>query len=95
MIFGQDATKVPCFRNTFLYSISSGIGVGLATFLMTSRSKLALNVGFGTYFIVGIGYWIKCRYRYTMQKFYVSQMQDSMQRHMVLKGTNIEEPKEA
>lgn len=28
-LFGRDVSEIPCFRNSFLYGIGSGVGVGL------------------------------------------------------------------
>lgn len=61
MIFGRDVAQIPCFRNSFLYGISGGIGVGVLAFLATSRSRLATNIGFATFFCGTIAYWFNCR----------------------------------
>ena len=28
-VFGRDVSEIPCFRNSFLYGISGGFGLGL------------------------------------------------------------------
>ena len=35
--FGTDLSKIPCFRDSFFYSIGSGMVVGVAYNLATSR----------------------------------------------------------
>lgn len=32
VIFGRDVSEIPCFRNSFLYGIGSGIGTGLGKY---------------------------------------------------------------
>ncbi|KAH8402577.1 hypothetical protein KR215_001717, partial [Drosophila sulfurigaster] len=60
-IFGRDVSQIPCFRNSFLYGISGGMGIGVLTFLGTSRPHLATHVGFGSFFCGTIVYWMACR----------------------------------
>jgi len=36
MIFGRDVSKIPCFKESFLYGLLGGIGCGLVTFMATS-----------------------------------------------------------
>lgn len=61
-IFGRDVAQIPCFRNSFLYGISGGIGVGVLAFLGTSRPHLATHIGFGTFFCGTMVYWMACRW---------------------------------
>ncbi|XP_008487154.2 cytochrome c oxidase assembly protein COX20, mitochondrial-like [Diaphorina citri] len=56
-IFGRNLNEIPCFRNSLLYGISSGLGVGLGTFLFTSNGRKALHYGFGSYLGVTWIYW--------------------------------------
>lgn len=61
-LFGRDISQIPCFRNSFLYGIGGGIGIGLLTFLGTSRTTFSTHVGFGTFFCGTIAYWSWCRW---------------------------------
>lgn len=61
-VFGRDVSQIPCFRNSFLYGISGGIGVGVLTFLGTSRPHLSTHVGFGSFFCGTMVYWMACRW---------------------------------
>ncbi|KAG7208415.1 hypothetical protein KM043_014647 [Ampulex compressa] len=54
-MFGKNFWKVPCMRNSLLYGISGGIGVGLLSFLLTSKAKQATKHMFGGYFAISIG----------------------------------------
>ncbi|XP_066943159.1 cytochrome c oxidase assembly protein COX20, mitochondrial [Macrobrachium rosenbergii] len=79
-VFGRDLSKIPCFRNTFLYSISSGIGSGLAYFMLTSKTRQASHVGVGAYCVVTLGYWTYCRYNYSKEKFEMGLVQSALQK---------------
>lgn len=61
VIFGRDVSQIPCFRNSFLYGIGSGIGGGLLTFLFTSRPSVSLHSCMGIYTVVTLAYWTQCR----------------------------------
>ncbi|XP_035740438.1 cytochrome c oxidase assembly protein COX20, mitochondrial-like [Vespa mandarinia] len=87
IIFGRNIAEIPCFRNSFLYGISSGIGGGLLAFLFTSRPKLAMHCTMATYFNVTIGYWFYCRYTRDLDHFNAIRMQDIFQNAAVLEGT--------
>lgn len=89
-IFGHDLANMPCFRQTFLYSISSGIGSGLLYFMLTSKAKRATHVAFGTYTVVTLGYWTYCRYNYSVQKFEMGQLQMALQKQVLYEGTELE-----
>ncbi|XP_012288683.1 cytochrome c oxidase protein 20 homolog [Orussus abietinus] len=62
ILFGRDVRRIPCFRDSFLYGISSGLGGLLTAFLFTSRGQLSCHIGMGTFVCVTLGYWTQCRY---------------------------------
>nr|CAD7202231.1 unnamed protein product [Timema douglasi] len=43
ILFGRDVSEIPCFRNSYLYGISSGIGMGLTYFMFTSKVRMATH----------------------------------------------------
>ncbi|XP_055375625.1 cytochrome c oxidase assembly protein COX20, mitochondrial [Condylostylus longicornis] len=90
IIFGRDVQQIPCFRNSFLYGISGGIGVGILTFLGTSRAKLATHVGFSTFFCSTLIYWFTCRYNWSKQRFHYNKLQAAMKQHALYEGTEKE-----
>ncbi|XP_001605374.1 cytochrome c oxidase assembly protein COX20, mitochondrial [Nasonia vitripennis] len=90
-IFGRDVLKIPCIRESFLYSMSSYIGVGLLTFLVTSKPKLSSHLGFASYIVVTLGYYTNCRINYANQKFQMAQIQQAMHKAAVMEGTEEEE----
>lgn len=60
-IFGRDMSKMPCFRSTFLFSISSGIGAGLLGFMFTSKVRRGTDIGVYTFLTTTLVYWGYCR----------------------------------
>nr|CAD7259825.1 unnamed protein product [Timema shepardi] len=58
ILFGRDVSEIPCFRNSYLYGISSGIGMGLTYFMFTSKVRMATHVGFGSFLGVTMVYWL-------------------------------------
>ena len=83
----RDLLKIPCFRTTFLYSISSWIGVSLVTFLFTSKGNLASHCGFASFMIVTGGYFVYCRHNYAQEKFRMGQLKQAWQKGIALEGT--------
>ena len=81
MLFGYDIRKVPCFRNTFLYGISSGVGVGLLAFMFTSKPMLASHCGFVSYLTISLGYLVQCRIRHFNEIFKSVQIQQAISEH--------------
>uniref|UniRef100_A0A8D8TEI3 Cytochrome c oxidase assembly protein COX20, mitochondrial n=1 Tax=Cacopsylla melanoneura TaxID=428564 RepID=A0A8D8TEI3_9HEMI len=61
---GRNLNEIPCFRNSFLYGISTGLGVGFGTFLLTSNGFRSFKYGFGSYLGMTWLYWGYCRYSY-------------------------------
>lgn len=57
-LFGRDLSEIPCFRNSWLYGISGGIGVGLLYFLFTSKTRMASHVAVGSVCTITMSYWL-------------------------------------
>ncbi|XP_053953010.1 cytochrome c oxidase assembly protein COX20, mitochondrial [Anastrepha ludens] len=89
-VFGRDVSQIPCFRNSFLYGISGGIAVGLGTFLGTSRTRLSTHVGFSSFFIGTLGYWLVCRYQWSKRRFEYQQLKEAMLLQGLHEGTDLE-----
>ncbi|KAL6260960.1 cytochrome c oxidase assembly protein COX20, mitochondrial [Pogonomyrmex barbatus] len=79
MLFGRDIRKIPCFKQSMLYGIYGGIAAGLATFMFTSRGKLATTVALGCQWSVTLTYWCACRYNYVMQKYELNDVKNILQ----------------
>nr|CAD7402871.1 unnamed protein product [Timema poppensis] len=87
ILFGRDVSEIPCFRNSYLYGISSGIGMGLTYFMFTSKVRMATHVGFGSFLGITMIYWIHCRYKYSLNKFNMGQLQAAMKKKAMYEGT--------
>lgn len=88
VIFGRDVSKIPCFRNSFLYGITGGLGSGLLYFLFTSKPIKAVNYSVYSFSIITVGYWVQCRYLYSKRKFEMMQLQEQLKNHAMLEGTD-------
>ncbi|XP_013106970.1 cytochrome c oxidase assembly protein COX20, mitochondrial [Stomoxys calcitrans] len=89
-LFGRDVSQIPCFRSSFMYGISGGVGIGLLTFLATSRTKFSTHVGFGTFFCGTIAYWSWCRYQWSVRRFEYAQLERAMKQQTLYEGTEVE-----
>ncbi|XP_050533571.1 cytochrome c oxidase assembly protein COX20, mitochondrial [Daktulosphaira vitifoliae] len=76
MFLGKDVSKIPCFRNSYFYGILGGIASGLGCFMLTSKPKKAVNVGFGSFFVISTSYWILCRYNYSITEKRMNELKD-------------------
>lgn len=86
-IMGRDPWKIPCFRNTFLYSISSYVGTTLLTFLFTSRPAFSSHVGMGSFVVVTLSYYTYCRRQWARGDIGDSQLlQEYMHKALVMEG---------
>lgn len=79
IIFGRDVSKIPCFKHSWIYGISSGIGAGLLTFMFTSRPQLASHAMVGTICTVTLTYFGFCRYKAVKDEITAAQIKTLMQ----------------
>ncbi|KAK8398074.1 hypothetical protein O3P69_003770 [Scylla paramamosain] len=89
-LMGRNMSQMPCFRETFLYSVSSGLAAGFLHFMLTSRVQRSAHLAMATYGCVTLGYWSYCRYNYSVQKFNVGQLEAAMQKQALYEGTEME-----
>jgi len=66
MFLGKDVSKIPCFRDSYLYGIIGGFTMGIGYFLFTSRTSRATHVGAGSFVLITTGFWAFCRYNYSV-----------------------------
>ncbi|KAK9753425.1 Cytochrome c oxidase assembly protein COX20 [Popillia japonica] len=90
IIFGQDITKIPCFRNSFLYGISGGLGAGLFYFMLTSKPLMASHCGMASFTAITLVYWFQCRYNYSKTRFEMMRIQKLLRQQAVYEGTGFE-----
>jgi cytochrome c oxidase assembly protein subunit 20 len=48
-IFGRNVSEMPCFRNSFLYGIGSGLGMGLGKFCQLIYNPIIYDDVIGTF----------------------------------------------
>ncbi|XP_063700286.1 cytochrome c oxidase assembly protein COX20, mitochondrial [Culicoides brevitarsis] len=89
-IFGTDVSQIPCFRSSWLYGISGGIGIGLITFMRTSRGNFSWNVGVGSLCAITVAYWIPCRYLYSKSAIEYAKLQKGIRAAAVYEGSALE-----
>jgi cytochrome c oxidase assembly protein subunit 20 len=87
-ILRKDIFKVPCFKQTMIYSISSWISVGLLTFLFTSKPMFSSHCGFASYLVVTLGYFTHCRFEFKKQQTLINQFQDMILKKNIMEGTH-------
>lgn len=90
MIFGRDVSKIPCFRESFLNGIATGIGCGLAAFIKTSKPMLSQHIGVGMFSITTLVYWSYCRYQWSKQRFDAQLLQEALKDKIIYEGTAVE-----
>ncbi|XP_011313972.1 cytochrome c oxidase protein 20 homolog [Fopius arisanus] len=91
IIFGRDVTKIPCFKQSFFNGILSGVGVGIITFMFTSKPRLASHWMVGSFGGVTITFYCVCRYQYAKEQIVISRMKGLMQEAMITEGVEHEE----
>lgn len=57
MVLGKDVSKIPCFRNSYLYGILGGFSMGVGHFMLTSKTLKSTHVGFGSFLVISTLYW--------------------------------------
>jgi cytochrome c oxidase assembly protein subunit 20 len=87
VVFGEDLGSIPCFRNSFLYGITGGIGLGIGHFALSSKVRNATKFGFYSYVAITLSYWCACRYNYAVTKFQYTQIKYAMQQNAMKEGT--------
>lgn len=90
ILFGRDVSKIPCFRESFLYGISAGVGALFICFVATSRPQFSANIGMGSFFITTLGYWFPCRYNYSKTMFEYRQIKALMKDQNAYEGSDLE-----
>ncbi|CAN7937534.1 unnamed protein product [Ixodes hexagonus] len=84
---GRNLQEIPCLKTVFQTGIISGLGIGLATFMFTSRPKRAADAGLYSFVAITTFYWFYCRYQYSVQRFNYQRLQKYMKHATLLEGT--------
>lgn len=83
--------EIPCLRSTFLTSIPAGLVTSLVGYLVTSKARLAANIGMGTYLAVSAGYFFVCRRDYDNKIAQNKELGDLMNLIIKYRGTELEQ----
>ncbi|XP_014251362.1 cytochrome c oxidase protein 20 homolog [Cimex lectularius] len=86
---------IPCYKNSLLYGISSGIGGGLIYFLFTSKVKHACHASIATHTVVTLSYWTYCRYKWEEDRKKAEMMTEYLRQYIIREGTEQNEDKES
>lgn len=87
IIFGRDVTKIPCFRKSFLFGITSGVVGGLATFMFTSKPTVSSHMSVATFVGATWTYWMYCRLTWSKEKLEAAKLQLLIEQHATFQGT--------
>ncbi|XP_038214885.1 cytochrome c oxidase assembly protein COX20, mitochondrial [Zerene cesonia] len=95
VLFGRDLSKIPCFRESFLTGIATGIGIGFASFMKTSKPLLSQHVGVGAFATTTLVYWSYCRWQWSQQRFDAQMLQEALKDKIMYEGTTVEKELES
>uniref|UniRef100_A0A023G6N6 Cytochrome c oxidase assembly protein COX20, mitochondrial n=1 Tax=Amblyomma triste TaxID=251400 RepID=A0A023G6N6_AMBTT len=87
-LMGRYIDEIPCFRQVFMAGILGGLGVGLGTFMLTSRPRRASDMAMVSFVAITWSYWFYCRYQYSKINFEFRKLQKHMQIGVVMQGTD-------
>ncbi|KAG6558476.1 MdBV-13 [Microplitis demolitor] len=90
ILLGRDVAQMPCFRGSWLYGITSGVGSGILTFMFTSRVPLASHVTLGMTCGVTLVYFSVCRYRFAKEELMAARLKVLMKESVTLEGVDQE-----
>lgn len=67
-IYTGEFTKIPCFRETFLYGIGAGLTTYITCVFLTNRPAKALNYMFVAFAGVTVPYFVYCNHMHEERK---------------------------
>ena len=81
----------PCVRSTFLTSIPSSLVIGLITYLVTSRAKMASHVSFGSLWAITGVYFVHCKNEFDKKLKENAELGEIMNLIIKYRGTELED----
>uniref|UniRef100_A0A6M2E2C6 Cytochrome c oxidase assembly protein COX20, mitochondrial n=1 Tax=Amblyomma tuberculatum TaxID=48802 RepID=A0A6M2E2C6_9ACAR len=87
-LMGRYIDEIPCFKQVFTASILGGFGIGLGTFMLTSRPRRAADMAVLSFLGITWCYWCYCRYQYSRMNFEFRKLQRQIQMGVVMQGTD-------
>ncbi|KAK3753123.1 hypothetical protein RRG08_024401 [Elysia crispata] len=85
---------IPCMRNSLMYGITGGLGIGLAHFLFTSNVTKSTNIAMGSYVVVLLGTWGYCRYHLAVERSKSYELQKAMHNRSGTSKIRLLDPKD-
>ncbi|EFA84316.1 hypothetical protein PPL_03394 [Heterostelium album PN500] len=71
-------SKIPCFKDSLIYGIGSGVGVTFFTNIFTSKTPMkAADFGVLTFLLVAGAYWPICNYNKQVQDRKIKMVMDA------------------
>uniref|UniRef100_A0A131XFJ6 Cytochrome c oxidase assembly protein COX20, mitochondrial n=1 Tax=Hyalomma excavatum TaxID=257692 RepID=A0A131XFJ6_9ACAR len=86
IFMGRNIEEIPCFRQVVMTGILSGLGIGLGTFMLTSRPRRSTDAAVYSFVGITMLYWFYCRYQFSARNFEYRRMQMEIQRAVVREG---------
>ncbi|ORY03381.1 hypothetical protein K493DRAFT_311746 [Basidiobolus meristosporus CBS 931.73] len=87
------APKMPCFRDSVLYGIGSGTGIGVGHFLLKKNIKSACNWAVGGFALVSIISWEVCQYQRRVKLHQIETIVNTLKEHQIRKKLELEKPR--
>ena len=85
-LFGKSISDIPCFRESFLYGIVGGLGVGLTSFLFTSRVGRSVDYVVYSYGAITAVTWCYCRYEKSHRHLELQRFKREMRNQALVEG---------
>ncbi|XP_077530248.1 cytochrome c oxidase assembly factor COX20 lethal (3) 87Df [Haemaphysalis longicornis] len=90
MFMGRNIEEIPCFRQVLITGILSGIGIGVGTFMLTSRPRRATDAAVYSFVGITMTYWFYCRYQFSKRNFEYRKLQKYMRGSAASEGIDTE-----
>ncbi|XP_073988921.1 cytochrome c oxidase assembly factor COX20 lethal (3) 87Df isoform X1 [Rhodnius prolixus] len=89
-LWGRNISEIPCFRNSYLYGISTGIAAGLIYFMCTSKIRISSHIAVTVFAATTLSYWTYCRHKWETDENTVALMKELLKDRIAKEGTQIE-----
>ncbi|XP_002731569.1 cytochrome c oxidase assembly protein COX20, mitochondrial-like [Saccoglossus kowalevskii] len=80
--------KIPCSRTAFMTGVGSGLVIGLAHFMFTSRVKRSADVSVLSFGFITLGAWCVCRYDRARKRLQQKKIKENLQHGIKLEKVN-------
>uniref|UniRef100_A0A069DP40 Cytochrome c oxidase assembly protein COX20, mitochondrial n=1 Tax=Panstrongylus megistus TaxID=65343 RepID=A0A069DP40_9HEMI len=89
-LWRKNISEIPCFRNSYLYGISSGIAAGIIYFMFTSKIRISSHIAVTVFAATTLTYWTYCRYKWETDENTVGMMKEFLRDRIAKEGTDVE-----